>query len=545
MSLPELRAYDRTGATLQAVLVNATAVQWRHPLAGDGSAAGTLTFSLLAADSAAQYVVRDRIVKVSWHGAERVGFRIAGIKHALTDSGWRLDVTGVQIRCLLGDAVALPEYGLRVGVGETRRFGFMSVAGAWYVSSEWVTPTGTLLTSNPRWSQGIPSGYPDGNSYWLAAVTQPPLGGKTWYRGTFTTTATYPAVRLFVAVDDAADVYLDGELVLQIPGAANLQLTTETADVHLPVGDHVLAVEMRDEFQPSTEALRGELVCCLASIDQASADTGDAVTAIIFRSTPTSAWKVRSDNTSEPGWRRAQIVKTLFTEAGTRGVRGVTALTLGFTDTADSASVAWTDRGDYEVQTFSDPVDRIAEALFDPDIDWDVDAATMTVKAWNRRGTNRTGSTSTPAGSDPPVALRTAVDVTDLTISQAFDVVTSLYGRTAEGLVVHQTDSTAQTEAGGVVEGGMSLGSVATETTANGVMSAHLASLAYPSQEVTVSLDPSGPVAYVDYELGDTVLCPNGSGGWLAVRVLAITVDASGDVAVAIPEVAVDRTVTL
>lgn len=531
---PQVRVYDVTGATLQAVLDKATGVQWQHPLAGDGSSAGTAQFQLLAKDAKASAVQRDRIVKMWWQGAERCAFRIHSIAWVLTDAGWRMDVTALQIRCLLGDAVALPEYGLRVGSGETRRFGFMSKAGAWYVSSEWVAPHTTALAAG---STG-PSGFPDGGAYWLSAPTQPPVGGKTWYRATFTTTTTYPTVRLFVATDDAADIYLDGELVLQIPGVVDP--TAHSADVTLPIGDHVLAVEMRDEIQWTGEALRGELLCCLASITFTTSTTdADAVqvSQVILRSNTSAQWTVRSDNTSEPGWRKAQIVKQLITEAQARTVRGPSALTLGFTDTLDSAGAAWTDRGDFEVQTLSDPVDRIAEALFDPTIDWDVDP-TMTVQAWNRRGQDRTGGAS-------PVILRLARDITGMTLTETYDVVTDLYGRTADGLVVHENSSAATTDAGGIVEAGLSLGSVSTTATATGLMLAHLDSLGYPTREVSGSMSAAGPQPYVDYSLGDTVRCPDGRGGFLAVRVLAITVDASNETVTAYPEVAVDRTVTL
>jgi hypothetical protein len=91
----------------------------------------------------------------------------------------------------------------------------------------------------------------------------------------------------------------------------------------------------------------------------------------------------------------------------------------------------------------------------------------------------------------------------------------------------------------------MSLGSVASDATASGVMTAHLDSLGYPTTDVSGELSDLGPVAYVDYHLGDTVVWPDGAGGFMPVRVLAITVDATREPAVAIPEVALDRTMTL
>lgn len=534
MSRVRVHVYDVTGATYQATLTNATGVKWQHPLAGEGMSAGTATFSLMASDAQASQLVRDRIVKMHWNGAIRCGFRIHQIARVLTDQGFRLDVTAIQLRCLLGDAVALPEYGVRVGAGETRPFGFMSIQGAWYVSSEWVTP-GTITLTRP------PEGWLDSSAKWLSAPTQPPVGGKTWYRKTFSTTTTYQATKLYIAVDDSADVFLDGELVMQIQVTPGIHRFTQTVDVNLPVGDHVLAVEMRDDDQWAGEALRGELLCTLASVTTSTSTTdplADTISQVIMRSDSSATWKVRYDNTSEPGWRKAQVVKQLFTEASARGVRGCAALTLDFDDTNDTSGSPWTDRGHYEVQTLSDPFDRQIESLFDPSIDWDVDAATRKVQAWKRRGQNRTtGST--------PVVLALRPKRTDLAITETYDVTTSLYGRTADGLVVHISDSTAQTAAGGVVEGGMSLGSVASTQTATDVMTAHLDSLGYVTKEVTAALSPDGPVPYVDYFLGDTVAIPDGAGHYLAVRVLAITVDASGDTVVAYPDLAVDRTVTL
>lgn len=534
--------YDRTGATYQTTLNNAESVKWQHPLAGEGQSAGVATFSLMASDSKAAQVVRDRIVKMHWMGAIRCGFRIRTITRVLTDQGFRLDVTAIQIRCLLGDARALPAYGVRPGAGETRRFGFMSPDGAWRVGAEWVTPATTPLASYAPWTtKGYPQGFPDGSAMWLRPPTHNAAGNKTWYRRTFTTSLAYETVRLWVAVDDTADVYFDNELVLQIQGSATVYQQAAYVDVPLPAGPHVLAVEIRDENQFSGEDAISELLCCMGVISTSSSGSDpDAVTVttMIMRSDTHTTWTVRYGHSDDPGWRRAQVVKQLFTEATARGARGCAALTLDFTDSLDTSGASWSDRGDFEVQTLDDPLDRITESLFDPFLDWDVDAATMKVQAWKRRGQDRTTGGS-------PVVLALRPKRTDLSITETYDVTTSLYGRTADGLVVHESDSTAETEAGGVVEGGMSLGSVASENTASDLLGAHLASLGYPTTEVAAALSPNGPVMYVDCGLGDTVAIPDGQGGYLPVRITCITVDASGDTVVAYPDLALDRTVTL
>lgn len=549
MRRPRLRVYDRTGVTYYTTLGNAFGLRFDHVLAGDGTSGGVAVFSLLASDSAAAELLRDRIVKVLWFGQEQVGFRIEQRKLVLTaDKGWRWDVIAPQMRCLLGDAVALPEYGVRVGSGETRRFGFMSAQGAWYVSSEWLAPGTVPLSSYSLWPKH-PQGYPDPSSSWLSPASghEPAVGGSTWYRCVFTTTTTYQAVRLFAAVDDAAEFYLDGEPVLQIPSSPDVYLNAAYADVKLPVGSHVLAVEMRDEAQITGEVLRGELLCCLASITASTSTTdADAVTvkSVIVRSNASAQWKV---SVTQPGWRKAHITKLLFTEAKARGVRGCLALTLDYTDTLDTAGSSWDDpRGDYEVQTLSDKLDRITETQFHPTIDWDVDAATMAVQAWKRRGVNRTGSDSTPPGVDPdPVVFRLRNDITGLSIGESYDVVTSLYGRTADGLVVHESDPTAESQAGGIVEGGLSLGSVANAATAVGVMNANLAELGYPSSDIEADLASDGPMPYLHYGLGDTCVLSAGSEGYLPVRVLCIHVDATGDTIRAWPDLALDGTVTL
>jgi hypothetical protein len=213
------------------------------------------------------------------------------------------------------------------------------------------------------------------------------------------------------------------------------------------------------------------------------------------------------------------ILKQLVDEAQERNALGPDAITLGFDATTDSNSIAWdmprVDRAFRVGERTTDVATALAE---DSDMDVWMDYANMVVEAADGRGTDlSTGST--------PIVLRPAESVTQYQVDDSRPVATRLLLETEWGWG-ETADYTGET-AYGRVEGQTSLGGAMSVADADGTGQNLLATYATPISDATLEhTDLAGPKPYVDFNVGDTVLAPDGftKGSYAAHKVLGVTV---------------------
>lgn len=264
---------------------------------------------------------------------------------------------------------------------------------------------------------------------------------------------------------------------------------------------------------------------------------GDTQTVTVVRRTD-SRWKVHA-STPVPGWFRASILRRLVLEGQQRDVDGFDALTIGYDDELDSEGVAWKTRGEYSFPNATLSVLEIAMQLAEAQMDWGVNPDEMILNAWVRRGFDRS------IGADA-VALWPGGNLKAYSTTRTAARVTTVLAHLSDG-AWQETRDAAGVAAIGRVEIGLSLGSTLAPATAKGVADTVLSESAVPA--VTITGETSsiiGPQPYVDYGLGDTVSVPGHRGkGRMKARVMSISVDATGDVVRAWPELVIDRSASI
>lgn len=262
---------------------------------------------------------------------------------------------------------------------------------------------------------------------------------------------------------------------------------------------------------------------------------GDTQTVTVVRRTD-SRWKVHY-YTPTPGWFRASVLKRLFKEARARGVAGLAAVGIDYDDVNDSSGRLWRDRGEYSFPIGQLSLLEVATQLAEAQMDWQLDADTMTLRAWVRRGEDRS------VGADA-VTLWVGGNLKAYETSRAAARVTNVISHLSDGAWQETVDDKAVAAVGGRVEVGLQLGSTLTAATARGVALGMLSDSAMPAITITgETAAGSGPQPYADYIVGDTISVPGHRGvGRMKARVIAVSVDASSDVVRAWPELVIDRT---
>jgi hypothetical protein len=526
---PGVHLYDKRGHTLLANLTNARKVAWQDELSKMGSG----SFEVPLADASTALIADRCIVKFSLFGAIRMACRIVTESCVLAVDGitWLRFENQPGLLSLLGDAVVLPEYGLGRRSRSQRNFGFMSADGPWRVTSDWGAPLGnTWATDVPR--HGYPPTLRAANPYWIAASPGPavavPAGTVNYFRHIFNTASpTY--VNILATADNFLTLYVDGDEIIS-PNPEHPFGWREAPGVSLVLsaGNHVFAAKVENAVGLGTGGSSPiGFILAVQTLDTSGVSTG-----VVMRTNLTD-W-IAHDGTPEPGWFRAQVLKTLFDEAVARGVVGPSYLTLGFTATADSASAAWTDRGQFVFSVASQTLAEVATQLAETLLDVHVDPVAIKLNAWNRKGSDKSATVQLKLGAD--AGTLKAYETTK-SVARRTRVVTQL----ADGSWTTTTDD-AGLAAVGLVETGASVGSASSVTTAYTAALAVLKEAAAPL--MTASGEPStltGAKPYVDYQLGDTITVPGHRGGTAKARVLAITVDGSSDTVRAWPELAEDR----
>lgn len=515
--------YQADGVTHVVNLPVSQGVTWQEEVSHPGS----MSFAVPVDDPSTPDIVDRGFVKVSEGGAVKFGCRITSenIEQAVDGRAWLKFDNQPGMMSVLDDAVVTAEYmgGVNRVSGTDRLFGFMSAEGAWYNASDWAAPVGVDYTAAPP--TNLKKKHQDSslnkyNPQWIAPDPGPnvqaPGGTIAYFRASVTVPAGQQGDYAVLATgDDYLELYVDGEQIYQSDRQTFYAWrTVQNQTVNLFAGDHLIAASVENRPSSSTGNVLA-FVLVLIKLDDNGETTGDPILM-----TNETDWLC---TTADVGWHRGQVLRKCVIEAQQRGVGSLDNLDIGFTDAADSNGDPWADDpGQYAIPISTVSLTDVVAQLTESDMDVWVDPDTLTLHAYNRQGTDRSGSEELSVGNG---------NVKSFQSSKSIARHTRAYTQLADGTWI-TTDDTAGVSSVGLVEVGVQLGSATNASTARSLARAELQKSAQatiaPSAE-TSSL--AAPVAGVDYQLGDTITVPSQRGSFTSkVRVLAITHDRSGDV---------------
>lgn len=338
-------------------------------------------------------------VKIRLNGNVIGGFIIQTKRTVIVGAGEESDekweISGEGPRSWSRDASVYPPKGLQNSSAETRYFNFSTERGSWYNPTDW-----NWAEMGWSWNNvvnGAPKGHAPANwpdawgARWIwqtYAENHPP--GYCYFRHEFTVSGTPGQVlkyALFIAADDAAEVFVDGEqkAVIEPPGWHD----TTRVELELTPGDHVIGVKAYNMplADPSAPNPRnpGEILTALFSYGDSSAPT-PAV--LVNHSGMADTWRVNGYPEFEPGWTTGDVLLTLLNEAKSRGVRFANNFTPTFSSGFDSAGEPWGTPvpWSFEVGSTYEDVFSAAEEL---GCDIFVDPDTLELNVWNKRGADR------------------------------------------------------------------------------------------------------------------------------------------------------------
>lgn len=511
------KVYQGTSpSTLIATLSQRKEPNWFHQFNDTGS--GSIMIHALDTDLAAHPTIvnYDNIVRVNIDGTDRFAFLIekrsldVAAKAELAGKWWTLEGRGVL--ALLEDAIVEPEGTIAGSTLRQRTFGFMSAA---FDDSAWTAAVQLrrqdTIGGTPSWYAHKPAGWPDPSAYWIWSRaynfgTLPYMpAGTCYFRTTFTLAAeTFCAI--FATCDDDCAVWLDDELIIGgSTGTVNWQEPTRY-DRTLAAGMHTIAVQATNADRGATANPAG-FICSVMELDDTSTLTGT----VIKRTNNT--WKALDYPASVPGMTIGQILGILIDEAQTRGA--LTGITLGFSDTTDSNSAAWSVTPDLALDIGTNYLDVI-RTLVEQFIDVEM-SPTLVLDCYAKGtlGSNLTATVSLIVGTDLEQLGARGEEDGGLT-----HVANALLLRDQNGILVEREDTTSQASHKRK-EAYIELATAPSPEAAEAAGDAILDTNAYPSVQlsgVTVRK------AYTSFNPGDFITVVNMQGVNTDTQVLAFSI---------------------
>lgn len=526
---PAAHLYDTNGQDFITDLPTARGITWQHELSREGAG----SFEIPLAHAAG--IVAHSIVKFSWHGAIRFAVRIMSETCALAVDGtlWLKFDNQPGLVSLLADAVVFPESGLIRKSASSRTFGYMSKDGPWRETSEWVVPQSRPFgPSSSHFNLPADIALTDPAAKWIAfsdPADSVPSYTVNYFRAAFYVSDATDAL-LVVSGDNFLEMYLDGDqLVATDLTQPQAWFNAQQVPLRLAEGWHLFAARVENSVPDGVPTGTNNPIALIATLRRVDG-TGTLVGPPMLH-TDTASWIV-SGGDPEPGWSRGFVLATLVGEAQDRGVLGPSLLGMDFDVDVDSDGESWTDRGEYTFSVGTTGMSDVAAQLSESILDVDVEPVTMTLQAWNRRGSDLSATVRLKLGN--PTGDGSLIEYETTRATSRF---TSVLNQVADGSW-HVVDDAGGVDTVGRIETGLAFGSTNSAGTA-----AHMAGslLAESAQaQVSVTGQPSaliGAVPYVDYSLGDSITVPGHRGvGTMRVRVLSITVDGSAEPVRAWPE---------
>lgn len=511
---PALVLYDTDGQTYLTHLTLARNVKFQHEL----SAAGSLSWDLPTDDDRTAMCTSKRVVKCWYRGRPRIAARLddSSTETAVEGRAWRSwQLPGAL--SWLGEIATYPEYGIGSKTSSvTRTFGIGSKTGHWYYATgDWSRAQGFPYRSDTGLKSGKPKGLYGPDPWWIAKVdpyAHAAANSVQYFRRVFTLASGVTA-QIACTGDDLLTLWLDGEEIFT-PDQQSAQSWQylATITVALDAGEHVLAAKVQNSSVDSA----GNPIAFILAMQQTNTK-GDPV-----KGSPlliSDSWWMVSG--TMPGWNRAGVIHTLHDEGLARGVKAAELLDLGFGTVTDSNSQNWTDVGELTVDIGGSLLD-VGQAFAETHLDLDVVPGPLNVNAYIRKGTDLSGSVTLNLGSANGSLMQHTVQRAEPTSNAAIM-------QLRDGRWVERTDASSITGFGRA-EIGLSLGSTSEDDTADEVADKQFNETARETLSFTTQLTVlDGPQPYVDFNLGDSVMVPDDQGGHVKARVMAITVDGSGE----------------
>lgn len=489
------------------MILSPTAATFRDARGETGSG----SFTVPLTDELQTLLARDLVVKHVRDGVALFAWVIE--EHTVNEMADPPTITasGRGLLCWLEWATVYPARGLRRRSKDTRIFGFGAgdvFEGA--LGSVWSTPYVEDRTA-PTFT--LPAGWPDADlrAIWAAPIGAPrPADEQAWfYRGI--ATATGQKVRIDATGDDEVEVWLDDERIIfqdgtetKNPGSSKMT----TVKMTLPPGDHWVSVRGKQLSAEDMAALsitnpgRAWVAVRIAAITDTD-ETGD----LILRTGDT--WQ---GTLIEPGWTLGFSFRLMLDEARDRGVDRIYWTGYTFTDDADSNDVLWPHEinrtwpvGTDLLKLVNDLGETGADIWATPD---------KVLHAAQIRGRDlRAGVRLFPAGNlkaygvttkhavRTVAPVKTGVGWTEVTQDDAAEK----YGRAETRIDLTTIDSIEQ---------------------GRKVAHENMGPISHPRRDTsgdTAIVPWAGATPYKDFNLGDKVTVPDGSGGVTGATVMGVT----------------------
>lgn len=511
MTAIAVSVYQADGTTLIANVPRRRGAQFLDELNGDGHGQFEIHLDDQLLTAHPTLLDGGNIVKMrpASSAAPVFAWQIEDVGPALTPQGERADrwatVQGGGVRTLLATGTLYPEHGLTANSADDRGFTAASDTGSWLISADWVTPHGVAQNADPTARGGYPTGWPDGLAQWIwsSDPTLSAAAGRNWFRSTFTLAAA-ANVGIYATGDNVMSMSLNGDVVLESDDLTDpwSWKTMFYKALELPAGTYTVAARV-DNLAAAT-LNPGGFLCTIATLD------ANEIPVTLLRHTDTANWKVHSYAPPEPGWHAASVLKKVIEESQARSEVQVVPLTLGFTDTTDSASVAWTDIISERFPIGGDLLTMLGR-LIELGLDVEVTPG-LVVNAWARRGTDLSASVRLLPGR-----------------SVMQQVPSARYGALRNSAIVrHGTGWVAVEDATSIAAHGrrstsLTLGSADSDAQATQQAHAFFDESAHPQVSLPVSLTSLvGAQPYADFGLGDTITAPGFTGALGPARVMSL-----------------------
>lgn len=409
-----VEAYGPDGVTKITEIPRRFGLQFQEPLneVGAGQLAVKLDDEIL--DAYPELFEWRNIIKV-WLGNRCVhAFRIHRRRTTYVSTeewaGMVREVSGPSVMYLLEDFIVRHDGLMHDRSLDVRNFGWMAVRGEWFDSTKWDLgvyntnsqddPPGKVgEAAEDRAKFGNPPNWPDETSKWMwvsnnpakneTGFDPPAMKGKRYFRKEFTITEGHTIARLYATADEVYRIYLDGEEVLSGDGRETGYTELQKKKLILRKGVHTLAIFTRSRGQAIGDGSDAVMLALMALNKK-----GKPTDVIVHSGT---GWKTTYER-PVPAWNRASVLRAVVREARDRGHSSANMLTFGFTTTEDNVGRPWTDRFNDEIAVGTSALGVQAVLSEGNGFDVWVDPETFELKAWRRRGTDKSASITLEAG---------------------------------------------------------------------------------------------------------------------------------------------------
>jgi hypothetical protein len=364
-----------------------------------------------------------------WLGDKCVsGIRIKQktLTFASTDEGVSLgiQVSGPTVHHMLNDFIVMHDGKPRPTSGTTRMYSWASRPGEWYNDADWAHTIRQWSLRNPPSAKKRkkPKHWRVPSAKWIGF-----RGEWKYFRKDFHVPKGGMHLRFFAAADEWFKLYLDGEEILSDKHREVGYREYVYCDQVVPHGLHTIGVQTRAHPSPHGDGW-DNLIVAVCEINHKGRRILPPVLVSNHR------WKAHKGN-PPPSWNRAQVLRSMVTEARARSVQAAINLTFGFTATADSSGLPWRDRFNEGIDVGTTGLDAQSQLSESDNFDVWVDPADLSLKAWAYRGVNRSAS----------IALMPGVNLVDYETTETDEVLNSVLIQYDKGWTSTQLKSSVDT----------------------------------------------------------------------------------------------------